>query len=78
MPIGTMAPMRTFIVRLWHPTAPEVDSSSLETAVPDLHGRIEDPITGLERSFESGPELIAIIGAWMGATTPVEHGAMGD
>ena len=60
--------MKTFIVRLWQPTVPEVDAPT--TDLPELHGRIEDPITGLERSFTSGGELIAIIGAWIGATAP--------
>jgi hypothetical protein len=69
--------MRTFIVRLWQPTAPEVDSPATDR--PELHGRVEDPITGLERSFESGGELIAIIGAWVGITAaPIESEIMGD
>ena len=58
--------MKTFILRLWQPTVPEVDSPTADR--PELHGRIEDPITGLERSFTSGGELIAIIGAWIEAT----------
>ena len=64
--------MKTLIVRLWQPTAPEVASPA--SNVPELHGRIEDPITGLERSFESGGELIAIIGAWVGTAPSTTEG----
>jgi hypothetical protein len=69
--------MKTFIVRLWQPTAPEVDSPAKD--LPELHGRIEDPITGLERSFTSGGELIAILDAWIGTTAaPTEREATWD
>jgi hypothetical protein len=62
--------MRTLIVRLWHPTAGETDAAPGNGLDPELHGRIEDPLSGQERSFASGHELIEIIGDWMKAADP--------
>ena len=73
-----MGPMRTLIVRLWHPTAGEAGNAARDEPEPELHGRIEDPLSGNELPFASGPELIEIIGDWMRAAAPARPEARED